>query len=501
MNLESLFDNFLTSGIKSPDWQTIKKFRVLNLFLLTVVLLSPCLGLFYFFVGATLLFYVTIIAGLLGVSALIVLRTTKSLIVAGNYALFVVWATLLIIRWNTGAVTEGGVVLLSWIWNAVLILLAIFFTGYLWGTIWSSMIFVETGGAVYLFRSGYKFPNLLPPDISPIYSLGAYLSGLLVILLVAFLYEREKTDVADRERLKSKALVELKTYIDTIIERFPFPTFVVDKGHRVVQWNRACQRMTGVSPEEIIGKKVPPSLSVDNQGSLADILIEDPDSIIERFSESIMSKTDSGYFEVGIPVPAIKETIEAVVSVTPIRDPNGVITGAVETIQNANKLQRGAYKVGDDYDLPVESPLDPVFKIDSSGKISFWNQVCEQIFGYPSSQMVGSNPLTFVSKSTKQPFRGTISKALKGESFNRKEWKYYSAQGEPIYVLAKIYPVHDSKGQPTECVIVNTDITDLRSRMDDLKRDVNEAKEKLKNMTEEYALLRKNIATYIRKKD
>jgi PAS domain S-box-containing protein len=500
MNLESLFENFVTSGIKSPDLETVKKFKVLNIFLLIFVLFSPCLGLFYFFISADLLFYATIIAGLLGVSALILLRETKDLVVAGNYAFFVLWATFLIIRWNTGAMTEGGVILLSWIWNAVLILMAIFITGYLWGTIWAILIFVEAGVAVYLFSSGHQFPNLIPPDISPVYSLGAYLSGLFVILLIAFLYERERADIADRERQKSKALVESKSYVDTIIERLTFPTFVVDREHRVIQWNRACQRLTSVPAEEIIGKKVPASLCVDNQWSLADILIEDPNSIVERFSGSIISKTDSGYLEVGIPLPAIRGDFEAIISVDPIRDINGSIKGAIEIIQDVSKLQQEVYKLYDDYDQAVELPSDPTFRIDSKGKIKFWNKACEETFGYPPSQMIGKNALVFVSKSTRRPFQETMARAFKGESFNGKEWKYYSARANPVYVLARGHPFQDSSGKPRECVIVNTDITDLRSRMDDLRREANEAKEKLKSITEEYALLRKNIAAYIRKK-
>ena len=493
MNLESIFNNFITSGIKSPDPETITKFKVLNIFLLILILFTPILGLFYFFIGADLLFYTTIIAGLLGISALILLRKTKNLMVAGNYGFFVLWATLLIIRWNTGAMNEGSIILLSWIWNAVLILMAIFLTGYLWGTIWATLIFAETGVTVYLFNSGYKFQNLIPPEISPIYSLGAYLSGLLVILLIAFMYEKEKTDVTENEQVKSRALVESKKYIDTIIERSPLPTFVIDREHRVIQWNRACQQMTGVPLEEIIGKKVHNSLHVDSNWSLADIMIEEPDSIEERFSGSILTKTDSGFFEVEMPLPTIRKGIQAIVTVAPVLDINGSIKGAIETIQDVTNI--------DSLDRTVESQSNPVFKIDSKGRISFWNKACEENFGYPSSQMIGKNPLTFVSKSTKQHFRETIIRVFKGESFNGREWKYYSAQGEPVHVLARAYPVQASEGKSKECVIVNIDITDLQLRIKTLERNAAETKEKLKSVTDEYALLRKNIATYIRKKE
>ena len=501
MSLKSLFNNFITCGIKSPDLERITKFKSLNTFLCILILLSLFLGLFYFNIKADLLFYTTIGAGILAISALILLRLTKNLIVAGNYAFFVLWAAFLIIRWNTGAMSEGGLILLSWIWNAALILMAIFITGYLWGTIWGTLIFFETGVAVYLFRSGYKFPNLIPPDISPIYSLGAYLSGLLVILLIAFMYEKEKTDVLDREQVRSRTLVESKNYIDTLVEKSPLPTFVVDIEHRVIQWNRACQKMTGVPTEEIIGKKVPASLCVDRQRSLADIMIEDPDTIIDKFSGSIVSKTDSGFFEVGVPLPGIKEGIQAIVAVAPILDINGSIKGAIQIMQDVTNVQGGTYNVYNNHGQAVGSPSNAIYKIDSKGKISFWNKACEENFGFPSSKMIGNNPLTFVSKSTRRPFRETIIRVFKGESFNGEEWKYYSAQGEPVHVLARVYPVQTIDGKSKECVVVNTDITDLALRMKELEREAIDAKEKLKSMNDEYALLRKNIATYIRKKD
>jgi len=68
MSLKSLFNSFITSGIKSPDLEIINRFKVLNVFLCILILLSPCLGLFYSFIGADLLFYTCTGAGILGIS-------------------------------------------------------------------------------------------------------------------------------------------------------------------------------------------------------------------------------------------------------------------------------------------------------------------------------------------------------------------------------------------------------------------------------------------------
>jgi PAS domain S-box-containing protein len=501
MNLESIFYNFITSGASSQHPEIVNKYRVLNAFLLIIVIAAPILGLFYYLVGAILLFYVCLGAGLLGILCIIFLRATKNIILTGNFAFFVVWVSLLAIRWNTGAMSEGGIVLLSWIWNAALLLMAIFITGYLWGTIWGSVIFLETGTAIYLFKRGYEFSNLLPEKVIPIYSLGAYLAGLLTILFIAFLYEKERTSTAEREQFKSRGLVESKKYIDTILERFPFPTFVVDGEHRVIQWNRACQRITGISVEKVIGKKVPNSLWVDNQWSFADIIIEDPDSITKRFPESIISSTDSGFFELGIPLPSIKDGIDAVITIAPIYDSDGSVKGAIETIQDVSNRQGEIYR---DYKNPeggIKQDIYPIFKVNPQGKISFWNKACEQVLGYPSSKMLGSSPFRFISKSNRDAFKEMILRVFKGESLSGKEWKYYSSSGKPVTVLVNAYLVLSDNGKPKECVVMNTDVSNLTERMKQLEKDSMETKERFKSMAEEYALLRKNLATYIRRKD
>ena len=91
-------------------------------------------------------------------------------------------------------------------------------------------------------------------------------------------------------------------------------------------------------------------------------------------------------------------------------------------------------------------------------------------------------------------------KVFKGGSVEGREWKYYSAQGEPRYVLANAFSVLSGDGKSQECVVVNTDITSLKLKINQLERDETEAQEQLRRLSDEYELLRKNLARYIRGK-
>jgi hypothetical protein len=115
MNLDALFNNLLTSGIGLSNSETLRKLRILNTFHLVVIMTAPLLGLFYFYVGALILFYVTILTGLLMISSLLLLRKTRSLVLGGHYAISILWAFLFLVSWNTGAITYEGVIHPTWI--------------------------------------------------------------------------------------------------------------------------------------------------------------------------------------------------------------------------------------------------------------------------------------------------------------------------------------------------------------------------------------------------
>lgn len=501
MEKGSSLQGFLTSGVKLADSETLRRIKVLNVFLLVLALATPFVGLFYFYIGALFLFYTCIVTGLVGLLLIAILRMTKSPRLVGNLAVFVLWGTLALIRWYAGGMTSGGLILLTWVWNAVLILLAIFMTGYLWGTIWSSLVFIETGIAVSLFRSGRELTNLVPPDISPLYALGAYLAGLLAILLFAFLFEKARHDTLLREEEKSQALRESRRYIEDILQRSPVPTFVVDKNHRVVQWNRACHEMTGIPPEEILGRAVWEGFSLDEHGSLADRLLDSPDRLRMDFGESIVSMSESGSYALDTFLPKFKGGMRAVISTAPILDQDGTVKGAIQTIQGIGwsdgrvGKRAGASGWGNE-----DAFAYPIVHIDTTGRISRWNKAAQDLLGYEQSEILGKSPLVLVSKPYRQGFRDTVIRVFKGESFSSAEWRYQTKDGQPVYVLAKASPSRSPSGTIEGCLITHTDITELRLRMRVLERGAAESKERLKELLEEYNLLKKNIATFLRKK-
>ena len=82
----------------------------------------------------------------------------------------------------------------------------------------------------------------------------------LVVLGITFAFregkrirmQEEQHRLKEREDWQEKLLREKKT-IDGIIEGSPIPSFVINKDHQIILWNRACVELTGCSAEEMLG--------------------------------------------------------------------------------------------------------------------------------------------------------------------------------------------------------------------------------------------------------
>jgi PAS domain S-box-containing protein len=502
VNLDALFDDLLTSGVTLADPQRIRKLRVLNTVHLVIILSAPFLGLFYFYIGAIILFYVAVMAGLMMAFSLLLLRRTKSVTLNGNLVISILWVVTFLISWNTGGITYEGVLNPSWMLQACLILLAVFLMGYLHGTIWTLVAFFEIGLVVYLYRIRFQFPNVIPYDMAALYHLATFLIAFLVMVLMAFLFESDKEEALTREQVKTLALRESTNVLDEVLERFPIPTFVIDRNHRVVQWNMACQKLTGLSAGDALGKLVWDGFRAGNGKSLADMVLENPSAIEEQFSGKFLDKSESGGFEVELFLPRLKAGRQMVVIAAPLVDEGGTVRGAIQTVQDAvvpvdtdpsrQDSASGSFN---------EVSLSPVFKVNGQGKIVFWNRACEEHFGYSSAQMTGEDAVNIVSKRYRALFEETIGKALEGVASGHKTWRYEHKEGKPLYAIARVYPVVPQDGEGKECAVVNTDVTELALRLRQAKIEVVEARVKLKSVSEEHDLLKRNIATFIRGKD
>lgn len=130
-----------------------------------------------------------------------------------------------------------------------------------------------------------------------------------------------------------------------ILDGNPIATFVIDTDHLVVHWNRACELMTGMSKEMMIGRTVDSTAFYPDQQQrpvLANVVLDMDESLMMQY-----------YREAGIvPSALLEETFEvkselvlkngvntyAHFIATRLRDSSGKVIGAIETLQDITDI-------------------------------------------------------------------------------------------------------------------------------------------------------------------
>jgi PAS domain S-box-containing protein len=133
-----------------------------------------------------------------------------------------------------------------------------------------------------------------------------------------------------------------------IVDFLPDATFVIDKEGRVIAWNRALERMTGVMAKDMIGKgNYEYSLAFYEQRRPVLIdLVTNPDreilarySYVRREGETLISETEPEMLKLG--------DVNLLNLACPLYDRDGRVIGAIETIRDITEQKKAAKALKD----------------------------------------------------------------------------------------------------------------------------------------------------------
>ncbi len=338
---------------------------------------------------------------------------------------------------------------------------------------------------------------------------------------VKFLREREKW----REDLARE-----KKKIEGIIEGSPIASFVIDKNHKIIFWNKACTELLGLRGENMIGTDnqwIP--FYPEKRPVIADIIVDQdlehglnrfygekevqPHAIIEGAYEA------SDYYEnLG------GRSRHLYFLAAPIYDENGEVIAAIETLQDVSRekemefdLKNYAATLHDELNKNITlkrtiegiiegSPI-ATFVIDKNHKIILWNKACTELTGFEGREMIGTS-------RQYEPFynekRSVIADVIVDNDMEGLKKYYGKRQMQPstvvkgafeavdyyenlggkrrhLYFLAA--PIYDEKGEIIAAVETLQDVTRER----ELELNLKEYAESLKNELDVNIRLRRDI--------
>ena len=151
-------------------------------------------------------------------------------------------------------------------------------------------------------------------------------------------------DITEQKKAE-RTLVKGKKTIEGILEGSPIATFVVDRSHRVIHWNKACELLTGKKPEELIGTNNQwQAFYPEPRPILADGILEEDYSLLKQYygdKELKKSPIIPGAYQAEDFFPSMGEGGRQIFFLAaPIRDPEGQIQAAITTLQDVTEQRR-----------------------------------------------------------------------------------------------------------------------------------------------------------------
>lgn len=169
------------------------------------------------------------------------------------------------------------------------------------------------------------------------------------------------------ETINMDKVVFLKDSFKKIVDSYTVPTFVIDTQHKVVAWNKACEHLTGIKADEMIGESdVWRGFYSAERACLADIVV---DNHQEQLT-SLYSKHSDSRFGQGLHAENWCENIKGqrryiIIDAEPLYDESGNTVGAIENCSDVTDIKLSELR-GKTYSevmtlLVNSAPLEDVF--------------------------------------------------------------------------------------------------------------------------------------------
>ncbi|MDD2337063.1 MAG: PAS domain S-box protein [Geobacteraceae bacterium] len=202
--------------------------------------------------------------------------------------------------------------------------------------------------------------------------------------------------LAEMGRQKT-AIQEQKDFSERILLNSAVPTFVLDASHRVIIWNKACEKLTGLKAEEMLGSTDTwKGFYQEARPILADIII-DADIENRTFDYTSFKKsplTPDGLQAEGWCLTPIGGKRYMFIDAVPVRNARGSVVAVIQTVQDITERRRSREELEFKnivLSIQQETSIDGIMLVDDNSGIISVNRRFLELWGIPSALATAGN--------------------------------------------------------------------------------------------------------------
>ncbi|WP_448874717.1 PAS domain S-box protein [Desulfobulbus propionicus] len=267
-----------------------------------------------------------------------------------------------------------------------------------------------------------------------------------------------------------EALQSKRKRLKDIIDFLPDATMVIDRTGHILIWNKAMEQMTGISSREMIGQgdyayAIP--FYGERRPQLIDLIFARDEELDARYPH-VFRQGDTLTAEVLC--EALFGNVGAWVfaKASPLRDQNGEIIGAIETIRDITYKKQMEDKLKHNiawFQALFNATSDSVMLVNPDGNILDLNNNAALRRNLSKDAMRGKNIFDFLP----QDASATRCLALEQLLQERSLIEYNEIRQNKHYHI-RLYPIMNEQGQVVQIASFSRDITENKLAEDERKR-------------------------------
>jgi PAS domain S-box-containing protein len=149
------------------------------------------------------------------------------------------------------------------------------------------------------------------------------------------------------------------------------------------------------------------------------------------------------------------------VTISPIKDDNGVVIGASKIARDISERRRtdeSRYRLA----AIVDSADDAIIGKDLNGIVTTWNSGARRLFGYEDEEIIGQSILRLIPENLRHEEEQILCKIRAGEKIEHYETTWVSKSGELREVSITISPIRSNNGEVIGASKIARDISDRK---------------------------------------